>query len=142
MLHDFYKYYSLANIQQVIIQHLIDNFDKYTEWHGGNVEPLVYEATEFFNDQNFTTDIVDIIVQAIRDALDICMKILQRSPAGNIQIVEMENKDSQRIIHLKLSGTGSTAGNHDYTGDNHYDALMVKFKQLPKLPEFTEPSEK
>ena len=142
MLHDFYKYYSLANIQQVIIQHLIDNFNKYTEWHGGNADQLVYEATEFFNDQNFTADIVDIIVQATGDALDICMKILRRSPAGNIQIVETGNKDSQRIIHLKLSGTGGTAGNCHYTGDNHYDALTVKFKQLPKLPEFTEPSEK
>ena len=47
---------------------------------------------------------------------------------------------------MKLSGTGGTATNKDYTGDNHYDALTVKFKESPTipdidLPEMTEPTE-
>ena len=88
MLHDFYKFYTMSTIQQIITEHLIQNFEKYTDWHGGNADQLVYEATEFFNDRNFTADIVDIIVQATGDALDICIKILRRSPAGNIQITE------------------------------------------------------
>ena len=135
-----YKFYTMSNIQQIITEHLIQNFEKYTDWHGGNADQLVYEATEFFNDQNFTADIVDIIVQATGDVLDICIKILRRSPAGDIQITETGNTLSQRVIHLKLSGTGGTASNHDYTGDNHYDALMLKFKQIPKLPDMSEPA--
>ena len=89
---------------------------------------------------NFTADIVDIIVQATGDALDICMKILWRSPAGNIQVVQSGNKDSPWIIHLKLSGTGGTVMNPDYTGDNHYDALTVKFTEMPKLPSLDDPT--
>ena len=117
----------MSTIQQIITEHLIQNFEKYTDWHGGNADQLVYEATEFFNDRNFTADIVDIIVQATGDALDICIKILRRSPAGNIQITETGNTLAERVIHLKLSGTGGTASNRDYTGDNHYDALTLKF---------------
>ena len=139
MLHDFYKFYTMSTIQQIITEHLIQNFEKYTDWHGGNADQLVYEATEFFNDRNFTADIVDIIVQATGDALDICIKILRRSPAGNIQITETGNTLAERVIHLKLSGTGGTASNRDYTGDNHYNALTLKFKQIPKLPDMSEP---
>ena len=84
MLHDFYKFYSMTNIQRIITEHLIENCRNYTDWHGGNADQLVYEATEFFNDRNFPADVVDIIVQATGDALDICIKILRKSPAGNI----------------------------------------------------------
>ena len=142
MLHDFYKFYTLKKLQEIVTEHLIENFNKYTEWHGGNADQLVYEATEFFNDRNFTADIVDIIVKATGDALDICMKIFRRSPAGNIQVVQSGNKDSPQIIHLKLSGTGGTASNPNYTGDNHYDALTVKFKDMPKLPSMDDPTMK
>ena len=142
MLHDFYKFYTLKKLQEIVTEHLIANFIKYTEWHGSSADQLVYEATEFFNDRNFTADIVDIIVQATGDALDICMKIFRRSPAGNIQVVETGNRDSRWIIHLKLSGTGGTAINPDYTGDNHYDALTLKFKEIPKLLSLDEPTTK
>ena len=86
MLHDFYNFYTMSTIQQIITEHLIQNFEKYTDWHGGNADQLVYEATEFFNDRNFTADIVDIIVQATGDALDICIKCrgitrIHRSPS-------------------------------------------------------------
>ena len=57
----------------------------------------------------FTADIVDIIVQATGDALDICIKILRRSPAGNIQITETGNTLAEGVIHLKLSGTGGNS---------------------------------
>ena len=141
MLHDFYKFYSMTNIQRIITEHLIENCRNYTDWHGGNADQLVYEATEFFNDWNFTADVVDIIVQATGDALDICIKILRKSPAGNIQITETGNTHSPRVIHLKLSGDGGTALNRDYAGDNHYDALTLKFKKIQKLPDLSEPEQ-
>ena len=50
MLHDFYKFYTLSNIQRIITEHLIENCRNYTDWHGGNADQLIYEATEFFND--------------------------------------------------------------------------------------------
>ena len=70
------------------------------------------------------------------------MKIFRQSLAGNIQVVQSGNKDSPWIIHLKLSVTGGTAMNPDYTGDNHYDALTGKFKEMPKLPSLDEPTTK
>ena len=54
MLHDFYKFYTLKKLQEIVTEHLIENFNKYTEWHGGNSDQLVYEATEFFNDKLYS----------------------------------------------------------------------------------------
>ena len=53
MLHDFYKFYTLKKLQEIVTEHLIANFIKYTEWHGSSADQLVYEATEFFNDKKF-----------------------------------------------------------------------------------------
>ena len=44
-----------------------------------------------------------------------------------------------RVIHLKLSGSGGTPMNPKYTGDNHYDSLTVKFKNLPGIDTETDP---
>ena len=41
-----------------------------------------------------------------------------------------------------MSGTGGTAINPDYTGDNYYDALTLKSKEIPKLPSLDEPTTK
>ena len=136
----------MSKLQEKVTAHLIEKFDDYTAYHGGNPDQLVFEATEFFNNRNFTADVVDVIICATANALEICMKIYRRSPAGNIQIYELGNNTAARVVHLKLSGTGGTATNKDYTGDNHYDALTVKFKESPTipdidLPEMTEPTE-
>ena len=71
----------MTNLQQLITNYLIENSDKYTEWHGQSADKLVYESTEFFNDRNFNQDVVDIIVQATGDALNVKLKVFRRSPA-------------------------------------------------------------
>ena len=92
----------MTNLQQLITNYLIENSDKYTEWHGQSADKLVYESTEFFNDRNFNQDVVDIIVQATGDALKVKLKVFRRSPAGNIQLSEVGDVTSQRVLHLKF----------------------------------------
>ena len=120
----------MTNLQQLITNYLIENSDKYTEWHGQNADKLVYESTEFFTDRNFNQDVVDIIVQATGDALNVKLKVFRRSPAGNIQLSEVGDLTSQRVLHLKLSCSEKSQLNPEYTGDNHYDALTVLYKNI------------
>ena len=120
----------MTNLQQLITNYLIENSDKYTEWHGQSADKLVYESTEFFNDRNFNEDVVDIIVQATGDALNVKLKVFRRSPAGNIQLSEVGDLTSQRVLHLKLSCSEKSQLNPEYTGDNHYDALTVLYKNI------------
>ena len=140
MMYDFYEFHTLSRVKEIITEHLIAHFDDYTEWHGGNADHLVYEATSFLSDRKkFNTDVVDVVVQATADAFDLLIKIYRKSPAGNIQVVESGNTSSMRVIHLKLSGSGGTPMNPKYTGDNHYDSLTVKFKNLPGIDTETDP---
>ena len=82
----------------------------------------MYEATEFFNDRNFTTDVVDILVHATADALQLRMKIFTRSPAGNIQceIIQAENPLMDIMLEFVTAGPGISA---TYIGANHYNAV-------------------
>ena len=113
---------SFARFKRKITEHLIANFQKYTDYHTDSPDQLVYEATEFFNDRNFTTDVVDILVHATADALQLRMKIFRRSPAGNIQceIIQVENPLMDIMLEFVTAGPGISA---TYTGANHYYAV-------------------
>ena len=116
-MHDFYT----------------EKFDDYIIYHDYNLEELTQQAKEFFNEGNFNRDIVDLFVHATGIALDIQLNIFRRSPGGHILEIFQGNTKSSRSINLKLSGTGGK-----YTGDNHYDALPIKYKNLQSLPPILE----
>ena len=112
---------SFRRLKEKITEHLIENSEKYVNFHGCSADKLVFEATEFFNDGKFTRDVVDILVQATADALKLKMEIYRRSPAGNIQcqIVESECPTMQ----ISLQFVTSSTRNLSYTGANHYNSV-------------------
>ena len=141
LLYDFYEFHTMKGFQQIITQHLVENCDKYTQWHG-DADKLVFDVTEFFNDRKkFNTDIVDVLVLATADALGLLIKIYRESPAGNIRLTETGEKAAKCIIHLQLTGTGGTASNPTYTGDQHYNALIIKFKNFKNVDTQSDPFE-
>ena len=133
MMHDFYKFYTKEQLENILCQHLVEKFDDYIIYHDYNLEELIQQAKEFFNEGNFNRDIVDLFVHATGIALDIQLNIFRRSPGGNIREIFQGNTKSSRSINLKLSGSGGK-----YTGDNHYDALPIKYKNLQSLPPILE----
>ena len=128
-MHDFYKFYTKEQLENILCQHLVKKFDDYIIYHDYNLEELIQQAKEFFNEGNFNRDIVDLFVHATGIALDIQLNIFCRSPGGNILEIFQGNTKSSRSINLKLSGR-----REKYTGDNHYDALPIKYKNLQSLP--------
>ena len=140
-MYDFYEFHTMKGFQQIITHHLVENCDKYTQWHG-DADKLVFDATEFFNDRKkFNTDIVDVLVLATADALGLLIKIYRDSPAGNIRLTETGEKVAKCVIHLQLTGTGGTASNPTYTGDQHYNALIIKFKNFKNVDTQSDPFE-
>ena len=66
-------------------------------------------------------------------ALKVQLNIFWRSPAGNILEIFQGDVTSSRSINRKLSGSRGI-----YTGDNHYDALPIKYKNIQSLPPIEE----
>ena len=125
LLHDHMEVYTINSLQEKITSHLLQHADHYKEWHGSaSADKLVYEATQFFNDRKFQEDIVDIVVQATADVLQLKLNIYQKSLAGYIQILVVECENATREINLKFT-TGATPRNPLYTGANHYDAIIL-----------------
>ena len=112
---------SFRRLKEKITEHLIDNSEKYVDFHGGSADKLVFEATEFFNDGKFTRDVVDILVQATADALKLKMDIYRRSPAGNIQCQVVESE--LPTMQISLQFVTSSTRNLSYTGANHYNCI-------------------
>ena len=114
---------SFARFKTKLTEHLIENFNLYTQYHTNSADQLVYDATEFFNNsRNFTSDVVDILVQATADALNLKMKIFRRSPAGNIQcqVIQCENPTMEIMLEFTTAGPEVSA---TYTGANHYNSV-------------------
>ena len=116
---------SIGTIQERIIQHLIRRPDLYEGFPGGTPENLATEAANFFEDRNFNRDLVDILVLAVADALNLRIKIIRESPCGHIQVLNIEGQNPQFVIHLMFSSHVSPK-NPNYVGANHYDAITRK----------------
>ena len=137
LMHDFYKFYTIQQIQDIVCEHLAHNFEEYVIFHHYSCNELIEQAKQFFNEGQFNRDIVDIFVHATGKALKIQLNIFRRSPGGNILEIFQGDSTSSRSINLKLSGTGGI-----YTGDNHYDALPIRYKHIESLPPIEEEKDK
>ena len=80
LLFDHSYLASIGTIQERIIQHLLRRPDLYEGFPGGSPEDLATEAANFFEDKNFNRDLVDILVLAVADALNLRIKIIRESP--------------------------------------------------------------
>ena len=65
----------------------------------------------------------------------------RESPAWNIRLTEAGDKAAKCVLHLKLIGTGGTASNPTYTGDQHYHVLIIKFKNITNVDTEADPLE-
>ena len=97
----------------------------YEGFPGGSPEDLATEAANFFEDKNFNRDLVDILVLAVADALNLRIKIIRESPCGHIQVLIMEGQNPQFVIHL-MFWSHAPPNNPNYVGANHYDAITTR----------------
>ena len=99
---------------------------KYVNYHKADIpkesratlhDALIEDALGFFKYHMYTQNIVDVLVHADADALDVCLYIYQKYD-DNIQIVCINGDDCVRNVHLKFHR------NPDNPSENHYDAII------------------
>ena len=146
LLFDHSYLASIGQIQERISQHLIRRPDLYEGFPGGTPEALATEAANFFEDKNFNRDLVDMLLLAVADALQLRIKIIRESPCGHIQVLIIEGQNPQFLIHLRF-GSHVPPNNPNYVGANHYDAITKKnnlarqlYGQLEEIAEEEAPS--
>ena len=125
LLYDHSYVTNVNTIQERVLDHLIMRGDLYNGFHNGTPATLVMQALNFFEDRNFNTRLCDIIVLAVANALNLTIKILRSSPQQQIQVVVISGENSQMEIILKYD-TYEDPKNPNYTGANHYDAVIKK----------------
>ena len=125
LLFDHSYLASIGTIQERIIQHLLRRPDLYERFPVGSPEDLATEAANFFEDINFNRDLVDIMVLAVADALNLRIKIIRESPYGHIQVLIIEGQNPQFLIHL-MFWSHVPPNNPNYVGANHYDAITKR----------------
>ena len=121
LLFDHSYLSSIARIQERVLDHLIRRGDLYDGFHNGTPATLVTEAANFYEDRNFNRRLVDILVLAVADALNLRIKIMRQSSDGNIQFLIMEGQNPQFEILLKFASHVDPR-NPEYVGVNHYNA--------------------
>ena len=111
-------------LKEKVVDHLKDNINRYYSFCPGvTVDMMVYQALEFFQNRDFTRDIVDILVLVTADALNLTLNIHRRSPAGFIQIKPVHGSNACMAIDLLFHTAGPETPN-TYTGANHYEAIV------------------
>ena len=92
------------------------NVNYYKQFHTGNV---LKDVKRYFKFSTYWDSIVDPIVVAMARALNMNLKIYQKGPLGNIQILEHITNAIAKEIHLKFTHDPSNVAN------NHYDSILL-----------------
>ena len=111
----------------MMLNQMVNHHDKYVNFHVfkklkegmSPADLLVGEAMDFFNNRDFTVDVVDLLIKVACDALFLDLFIYQRHE-GYVQRVKTSGGQACREIHVKF-----THNNISSLG-NHYDAIVQK----------------
>ena len=80
----------------------------------------------YFKFGTYCDSIVDLIVVAMARALNMHLRIYQKWPTGNIQILEYIRNAAAKEIHLKFTHDPNNVAN------NHYDSLLLLEEPTPR----------
>ena len=102
--------------------HLCQNHRKYSAFHQTlctkyAADQLISDALDFFQNGQFLSDVVDLLMQITVDALMLELFIYECN-ADLTQVLHFKHPDSDRIVQVKFT--------HDnlYPCGNHYDAIV------------------
>ena len=107
---------TLGKLKSSILDHMAANVNYYKQFHTGNV---LKDVKRYFKFGKYCDSVVDLIVVAMARALNMNLKIYQKGPMGNIQILEYITHATAKEIHLKFT--------HDpiNVASNHYVSILL-----------------
>ena len=112
---DHKKFYSITQLQSLILTHLLHNHDKYKSFHDGDI---CKDTQSYFNSGSFTQNIVDILVYATPPAVKFNMYLYQKGQDSNVQVTENLQNPEYPTIHVFFDY------NKNYDLGNHYMSIV------------------
>ena len=107
---------TLDKLQSSILDHMAANVNYYKWFHTGNV---LKDVKRYFKFGTYCDSVLDLIVVAMARALKLNLKIYQKGPTGNIQILKHITHATAKEAHLKFTCDSSNVAN------NHYEAILL-----------------
>ena len=105
-----------------VMENILTNSNEYLGYLTGyTVERLITECQDYFEKGAFTKSVVDVLVLACANALNLKINVHQRSPADTIQITRISGDTPLMEINVVFH---TSQGTGDYTGANHYEAVV------------------
>ena len=113
--------YSLDRIKEKILNEVINNLDFYQNYHTGNKLKLVQDTLAYMNLNKFILDVVDVVVNACANSLDINMYIFSRNgdDALLLPTLSRNHVPKNQCIFLKCDWFGGDI----HVGD-HYSPIV------------------
>ena len=108
---------TLGKLQSSILDHMVANVNYYKQFHTGH---LLQDMKRYFKFGTYCDSVVDLIVVAMARALNMNLKIYQKGPTGNIQILEHITHSTAKEAPLKFTC------DHSNVANNHYDAILLR----------------
>ena len=109
---------TLGKLQSSILDHMAANVNYYKQFHTGNV---LKDMKRYFKFGTYC----DLIVVAMARALNMNLKIYQKGPMGNIQILKYITHATAKEVHLKFTHDPSNVAS------NQYDSLLLLEEPTP-----------
>ena len=106
----------LGKLQSTIFDHMAANVNYYKQFHTGHV---LKDVKRYFKFCTCCDSVIDLIVVTMARALNMSLKIYQKGPMGNIQILEHITHAIAKEAHLKFIHDPSNVAN------NHYEAILL-----------------
>ena len=121
MKHDLDIEYSLAEIKEKLLNEVIEDLDFYQSYHTGNKLKLVQDIFSYTNRNQFTLDVVDVVVNACANSLGINMYIFSRNGRDVLLLPTFSRKQvpKNKSIFLKYDRFGGNI----HSGD-HYSPIV------------------
>ena len=78
--HDFNEHYTLTELKDKIVDELVEHVDFYADFHDDvSKGQLIRDSLKYLNENQYTLDVVDVVVMACGNALKSNLYILSRS---------------------------------------------------------------
>ena len=132
LYQDYGDTLTLEDCIMKIVSHLCLNYRNYTAFHHSEkpqyaADKLVADALNFFCTGHFNSDVVDLLIQIMCDALKLHIFIYQQHN-NHVQVLKFTGNDSlnptlihpwERVVHIRFTH------NNIHSGGNHYDAITI-----------------
>ena len=119
---DLNEDHTLTQLKDKILDELVEHVDFYADFHD-NVSKgqLIRDSLRYLNENQYTIDVVDVVVMACANALKSNLYILSRSGADALMVAYTNRNTTNRNIFLKYNRHGGNVH-----GADHYGAIVDK----------------